>query len=127
MRRPSRRPLAPMVFGYLIPVLIVCVGLTAYSIGRYARKNHPEVFQRQHRIIYPYASLVLSVVFALLGIADEQDFNSGLTLAAAAFFGTSFVYSIRRDPTDENRFGMMQLMLFVTLFAIGLGVRAAIH
>lgn len=116
-----------MVLGYLIPVLIVCVGLTAYLIGRYVRKNHPEVFQRQRRIIYPYACLVLAVVFALQGIADEQNFNSVLILAASAFFGVSFVYSIRRGPTDENRFGMMQLMLFVTLFAIGLGLRAAIH
>ena len=116
-----------MKLSFLILVVIVCTGLMGNLIGRYARKNHPEVFQRFRRITYPYICAILAIVFTLLGIAEERTFNSALILAASAFFGVSFVYSIRRGPTDENRFGMMQLMLFVTLFAIGLGVRAAIH
>lgn len=59
-------------------------------------------------------------------------------LTCAAFFATSFVYWLmyfsRRETRllkshspDENRFGMMQLMLFVTFFALGMGLRAFVR
>ena len=31
---------------------------------------------------------------------------------------------LKSHSPDENRFGMMQLMLFVTFFALGMGLRA---
>ena len=123
----------------VVPLLVLVVGialcLAANVYGRSQRAKDPRRFAKFQRFIYPPICIYFTIHGAINGVRGEDSLFSLISLQCAAFFATSFVsslmYSSRRETRllkshspDENRFGMMQLMLFVTFFALGMGLRA---
>ena len=101
------------VFCFLIPFLAL----------RKLKKTYPETFDRYKNTIYSTACLLLTVIFSVRGVKGEATLPATITLASAAFFATSFIFTLRQGPSSENKFGMLHLMVFMTFLALGLGCR----
>lgn len=111
---------------YLIFAFGIALCIAANFHGRKLRKRDPVAFERLRRKTYPPASFLLAVIFSWQGITAEREIPALIVLGSAAFFATSFVQCLKSSKLEENRFGMLQLMMFVTCYAILLGCRYAI-
>ncbi len=109
---------------FVLLLLFLCFFIGPYLLLKSFKKKHPLVFEKYKIPFYSVVCLILAGIFGTEGITREVTWRSTLTLASAAFFATSFLFTLRQGPSEEYKFSMKQLMVFMTFFAIALGCRA---
>jgi hypothetical protein len=107
-----------MWYVYTVAAVIVIIATAAYLLGR--QNNNPVISANiRYKYLFAFAfSFVLGVSISPIAVAV-------FFLVVSAYFGMRYFRITWLGRRGGRRFSLMQLMIFVTLFAIGLGFNSA--
>ena len=114
------------MLGYVF-IAAVLLGLCTYLVSKWLRHKYPEAYARRSLVVSKYVCVVGFIFLGFEGVVVEMEPNGTLLLGFSAFFGTVYLLIIWRGSLDVNRLSGSEVILFITLFAIGLGLRVLFH